>query len=81
MCCVDRLNSPVKADGFVVNQDQIDFVMRYPEHFNRVFDRRLTAKPIDNCLLVMVTCEEIVEFLVKAKIGQVGFQVYNPGLQ
>jgi hypothetical protein len=65
----------VKADGFVVNRDQIDFVMRDSEHFNRVLDRRLTAIPIGNGLFVMLVSDEIIEFFVAAKLAGLGFQL------
>ena len=69
--------SIIEAHGFVVHQDQVDFTMRYSENFNGVLDRGLSAKPIGNGLLVMFAFDEIIEFLVETKIGQMGFQVYN----
>ena len=71
----------VKAHGLAVDQYQIDFTMRYPERFNRVLDRRLITKPIGNGLFVMLASDEIIEFLVEAKIGQTGFQAYNSSQQ
>jgi hypothetical protein len=69
--------SIVKAHGLVVHQYQIDFTMRHPENFNWVFDRRLPAKPICNGSFVIFAPDEIIEFLVETKIGQIWFQVYN----
>ena len=71
----------VETHGLVVNQDQVDFAVRHPEHFDRVLDRGLTAKAVGNALLVILGWEEVVEFLVETKICQMGFQVYNPGQQ
>ena len=73
--------SIVEAHGFVVHQDQVDFTMRYSETFNGVLDRGFSAKPIGNGLFVIFAYDEIIEFLVETKIGQMGFQVYNLSLQ
>jgi len=54
---------------------------RHSENFNGVLDHRLSAKPIGNGLFVMFAYDEIIEFLVETKIGQIGIQVYNLSLQ
>ncbi len=47
------------------------------EHFDGILDRRLTVEAVFDIAFLLRRGEEVVEFLVKPKIGPVGFQAYN----
>ena len=61
----------------MVNQDQVDLAMGNAEHFDGILDRRLTVEAVFDIAFLLRRGEEVVEFLVKPKIGPVGFQAYN----
>ena len=73
----------IEPHRFVVHQDQVDFAMRHPQGFDRILDRGPAVKAVLDGFLVTLGREKIIEFFVKTKIGDVGFQAYNllPWLQ
>ena len=69
--------SVIEAHRLVVNHDQINFAMRHSEPFDRILNRGPAVKSILDSSFITAGIEEIVELLVKTKIGDVGFHAYN----